>query len=418
MGQHHIHGMPNGEKYKTGKKHVGRKTRACLGGVSLTKKNRFLGPMTRSGSRSKTTPKAPHHHCLQQTTSHPLTQDAPPLETTLHAGGYETKHTSGKAINFLCAIWKKETGQGHSSVPHTGRFLFPKIQNVGSLRIPTDFSENQTNMQNSPIKTPHGDNFAPPDHSVCPDVDEHDNHTAPLDDKHIASSKNKHVDFDSTSDDDSSSSSSSLSSFDQNDQGEHFSVVCPLMAPSRGGRDDTHSYLHDLKSGVHYSGIDCLRMQEKWDFIRKHYYDIVSTCGMCPKYAETCRSVGDFLSDVSEKRSKGNCFTPIQPVKELYEWVQDHGIDIYFITMRSNKFSGTTQKLLKKNGFRGYRQLMMRPNSVQPSGQWKSMCRSKIGRPLLLNIGDKKTDLDSYGIDDAAACVSIRIPNIIEYIVG
>jgi hypothetical protein len=313
-------------------------------------------------------------------------------------------------------------------------------------------------MQNSPVETPHGGNFAPPqEHHVCLDVDKYDNHTisSPSNkqhDNHITSSSNKqHVDFDSTSDDDSSSSSS-LSSSDQNDQEEYFSVVCPLMPSSGSGRDGTHPYYRNSKFSVH-SGIDYLRMQEKWDFIRRHYYDIVgtttqkaknaivpllqnkhqpspyvaifdiddtvvSTCGMCPKYAETCRSVGDFLSDVSEKRSKGNCFTPIQPVKELYEWIQDHGVDIYFITMRSNKFSGTTQKLLKKNGFRGYKQLMMRPDSVPPSGQWKSMCRSKIGRPLLLNIGDKKTDLDNYGIGNAAACVSIRIPNIIEYIAG
>lgn len=295
-------------------------------------------------------------------------------------------------------------------------------------------------MQNSPIETPRGGNFAPPDH-VCLDVDKHGNHTT---------SSNKHVDFDSVDDD--SSSSSSLSS-DQNDVGEYFSVVCPLMPPPGGGCDSTYPYhYHDPKFSKRF-GINYSRMQEKWDFIRKHYYDIigtttqkvknaivpllrnrhkaspyvaifdiddtvVSTCGMCPKYAETCRSVVNFLSGVSEKRSRGDCFTPIQPVKELYEWIQDRGIDIYFITMRSNKFSGATQKLLKENGFRGYKQLMMRPDSVQPSGQWKSMCRSKIGRPLLLNIGDKKTDLDNYGIDDAAACVSIRIPNIIEYIVG
>lgn len=91
-------------------------------------------------------------------------------------------------------------------------------------------------------------------------------------------------------------------------------------------------------------------------------------------------------------------FAPIEPIVQLYLWLQSKGIHMILLTGRKENLRAATVKNLQKMGISSWDQLIMKPMGGRiDTGKFKESMRrnieAKCGHPcILLNIGDQDTD--------------------------
>jgi len=90
--------------------------------------------------------------------------------------------------------------------------------------------------------------------------------------------------------------------------------------------------------------------------------------------------------------------TVIPGTLRLYKEAQKLGVDIFFVTGRTENERGATERNLRGQGFSNWKLLVMRPpaHNSQTIGQYKATVRGQIvkdGYALALNVGDQWSDL-------------------------
>lgn len=87
----------------------------------------------------------------------------------------------------------------------------------------------------------------------------------------------------------------------------------------------------------------------------------------------------------------------IEPVKEVYRTARRLGIDVVFLTGRSESDRGGTEKNLRAIGCGDYAALLCQPDLTKEStGKFKAATRARLeaeGRVIIANIGDQDSDL-------------------------
>lgn len=88
----------------------------------------------------------------------------------------------------------------------------------------------------------------------------------------------------------------------------------------------------------------------------------------------------------------------IAPMLDLYRRARAIGVEVYFVTGRSQARRGGTEKNLEAAGFTGFSGLMLKPSpSPYPNAiAYKSAQRAAIearGRTIIASIGDQDSDL-------------------------
>lgn len=100
----------------------------------------------------------------------------------------------------------------------------------------------------------------------------------------------------------------------------------------------------------------------------------------------------------------------IPSVLELFKFAAARGVKIFFITGRSESQRGVTTKNLNDVGYRGWEDLVMRPNgNTDTATVFKSARRQGIvdkGYTIIINVGDQASDL-------AGCCAegTFKLPN-------
>lgn len=97
--------------------------------------------------------------------------------------------------------------------------------------------------------------------------------------------------------------------------------------------------------------------------------------------------------------------TPIAPTLDLFKKVRAAGIEVFFITGRSERHRAVSEAQLAKAGYAGFAKLILKPDGDRtPSAQYKAAARKQIldqGFRILANIGDQPADLEGGNADRA-----------------
>lgn len=97
--------------------------------------------------------------------------------------------------------------------------------------------------------------------------------------------------------------------------------------------------------------------------------------------------------------------TPIPAALEFFKKARAAGVDVFFITGRSERHRAVSEAQLAKAGFAGFKQLFLKPDGDRtPSAQYKAAARKSIldqGYRILANIGDQPGDLEGENADRA-----------------
>ena len=100
----------------------------------------------------------------------------------------------------------------------------------------------------------------------------------------------------------------------------------------------------------------------------------------------------------------------IDPTLKLFNLAKSKNVAVFFITGRRDNERSTTIANLKKAGYEGWTDLMMRgPGDPTPVGMFKMAERAKIaarGFTIIANVGDQRSDLDG-----GYAERTFRVPN-------
>jgi acid phosphatase len=109
---------------------------------------------------------------------------------------------------------------------------------------------------------------------------------------------------------------------------------------------------------------------------------------------------------------------PILPVKNLYDYLQQHNVTIFFITGRLEEHRQATIQNLKAAGFTGYKKLYLMPDiSPKPNAAiYKTNIRRSLelnGYKIIVSVGDQYSDLCG-----GYAETLIKLPNPFYFIPG
>jgi acid phosphatase len=100
----------------------------------------------------------------------------------------------------------------------------------------------------------------------------------------------------------------------------------------------------------------------------------------------------------------------IDPTLKLFNLAKSKNVAVFFITGRRDNERAPTIANLKKAGYEGWNDLMMRaPDDQTPVGMFKRAERAKIaarGFTIIANVGDQQSDLDG-----GYAERTFRVPN-------
>ncbi len=92
----------------------------------------------------------------------------------------------------------------------------------------------------------------------------------------------------------------------------------------------------------------------------------------------------------------------IEPVKTTYETARRAGVEVIFLTGRSERDRDGTMQNLQKMAMDAYAELIMQPNPAAGSERWKTSAAFKTaqrkflveaGWVIIANIGDQQSDL-------------------------
>jgi predicted secreted acid phosphatase len=107
--------------------------------------------------------------------------------------------------------------------------------------------------------------------------------------------------------------------------------------------------------------------------------------------------------------------TAIKPTLDLYKVAQSKGIDVFFITGRGESVRDHTAHNLEREGFTGYKQLILKPAGFAGTTvAYKAGARKTIedqGYDIVANVGDQYSDL-AGGYADSA----FKLPNPFYYL--
>jgi acid phosphatase len=101
----------------------------------------------------------------------------------------------------------------------------------------------------------------------------------------------------------------------------------------------------------------------------------------------------------------------------LFDKARASGIEVFFITGRSEEFRAATVKGLETAGYKGWKGLSLRDAAQKnmPTVQYKSEERKKIvdaGYRIVMSVGDQWSDLNG----DPRAEISVKMPNPFYYL--
>lgn len=120
--------------------------------------------------------------------------------------------------------------------------------------------------------------------------------------------------------------------------------------------------------------------------------------------------VGIYEDDIAKLVLKSNS-PAIPPILNLYRYAKSHGVAVFFVSGRKQKYENLTIKNLKNAGYYNWDGLYLVPNDyAQPSAVYfKSNARKQIteaGYDIVINLGDQKSDLDGGYADQI-----FKVPN-------
>ncbi len=89
----------------------------------------------------------------------------------------------------------------------------------------------------------------------------------------------------------------------------------------------------------------------------------------------------------------------LKPTLELYRTAQQHGVAVFFITGRLERYRAATERNLRAVGYDDWEGLILRPDGgrFNSTTEYKSSARRKLieqGYVVLLNMGDQPSDID------------------------
>jgi acid phosphatase class B len=112
----------------------------------------------------------------------------------------------------------------------------------------------------------------------------------------------------------------------------------------------------------------------------------------------------------SQSEAQDEIGTAIQPTLELYKLAQRKGIATFFVTGRRENVRAHTESNLKREGFTGFNELVLKPDDFTGSTvDYKSGARKTIeskGYRIVASVGDQYSDL-AGGHED----VAFKLPN-------
>jgi acid phosphatase len=108
---------------------------------------------------------------------------------------------------------------------------------------------------------------------------------------------------------------------------------------------------------------------------------------------------------------------PIKGTLELFNKARGAGIDVFFITGRSDELTEATSKNLELAGYKGWKGLALRvgPEKQMTTVEYKSSERKKIvaaGYRIVMSMGDQWSDLNG----SSKAEISVKLPNPFYYL--
>jgi hypothetical protein len=99
----------------------------------------------------------------------------------------------------------------------------------------------------------------------------------------------------------------------------------------------------------------------------------------------------------SQAEATNEIGTAIAPTLDLFNTAKQNGVAVFFITGRRENTRAHTESNLKREGYNGWQQLVLKPDaSTQTTVQYKSGARAAIeqqGYRIVANVGDQYSDL-------------------------
>jgi predicted secreted acid phosphatase len=88
---------------------------------------------------------------------------------------------------------------------------------------------------------------------------------------------------------------------------------------------------------------------------------------------------------------------PVEKAREVLKWVSDQGIDIYYVSSRSQKNIQASLKWLEQNGFPKAKWVYHR-KGFKKSADYKTDAIKEIQgkEDVLFGVGDRDTDIEAY----------------------
>jgi acid phosphatase len=126
---------------------------------------------------------------------------------------------------------------------------------------------------------------------------------------------------------------------------------------------------------------------------------------------------GFFLAQMNHWMSTPEAAAPISGTLRLFNKARSQGVDVFFITGRSDDLREATARNLELAGFKGWKGLALRqgPQKQMATVAYKSQERQKIvdaGYRIVLNMGDQWSDLNG----EARGETSVKLPNPFYYL--
>lgn len=126
---------------------------------------------------------------------------------------------------------------------------------------------------------------------------------------------------------------------------------------------------------------------------------------------------GFLIAQMNRWMSTPEAAVPIPGTVRLFNKARSEGVDVFFITGRSDDLREATARNLELAGFKGWKGLALRvgPQKQMPTVAYKSQEREKIvhaGYRIVLNMGDQWSDLNG----DARGETSVKLPNPFYYL--
>ena len=101
----------------------------------------------------------------------------------------------------------------------------------------------------------------------------------------------------------------------------------------------------------------------------------------------------------------------IAPTLELFRRARKLGVEVFFVTGRRERLRGPTERNLRRAGYQGWTELVMKPDDarLKSAADYKTPARRRLteeGYTIIVNLGDQPSDLTGGYAEQ-----SFKLPN-------